>query len=90
MPIMPVSDTKIPMHVHKGDDRGDKLLDTSFLEPHTCFAWHYEHHRSAFHMRFGAITQEIEEFWNSVRADDPRRLDNPHFLNHYCAAGEFP
>ena len=81
MPILPVLDTKIPLHVHKGDDRGDKLLDTSFLEPHTCFAWHYENHRSAFHMRFGAITQEIEEFWNSVRADDPRRLDNPHFSN---------
>ena len=81
MPVMPTTVATIPLHVHKGDNAGDHMLESSFLEPHVSFAWLCEHYKTAFEKRFGAIEAEINKFWTSVRADDPRRIGNPHFAN---------
>ena len=81
MPVMPTTVATIPLHVHKGDNAGDHMLESSFLEPHVSFAWLCEHYKAAFEKRFGAIEAEINKFWTSVRADDPRRTGNPHFAN---------
>ena len=68
----------IPLYIHTGTNAGPSLQPQGFLFPHLWLKHLYDNFRSTFIERFIGPPSRIQEFWDGIRADDPRR-DHPVF-----------
>ena len=72
---------QIPLYVHKGKHMGLHTLDFGWIPPHLWFHFLYHNYPEDFRSRLLGPEGAITEFWDGVKANDPKRYQN-HFMDH--------
>ena len=76
---VPVDTKSVPLKLHKGDAAGPKNIDQGYLLPHKWIKHLYNNFPEEFAKCYLGTAGRIEEFWDGVPKDDPRRTESSIF-----------